>query len=136
MSHPVRALLISPLVVPLAYWIGTLVYAWLSDFRLNWIQALRELLTISVFGLPVAYAAALVWGAPVLYVLHRLGWLRAGPIIVAGALGGTIVALGFAWMQQNAVIRVHMPMSGGAALGALAGAVCWWAGKSRGSKTA
>ena len=129
MRHPIRGLLIGPLVVPLGYWIGTMAYAWMSNFRLNWFQALRELLTVSVFGLPIAYAAALVWGAPVLYVLHRLGWLRPAPVIVAGALGGAIVALGFAWSQQGALIRVHMPVPAGALLGALAGAACWWGGK-------
>jgi hypothetical protein len=135
MAHPIRGLLVGPLVVPLGYWIAAMVYAWISNFQVNWFQALRELLTISVFGLPIAYAAALLWGAPVLYVLHRLGWLRAAPVVVTGALGGTIVALGFAWMQQNAVMRVHLPVSGGAALGALAGALCWWAGRARSGKT-
>jgi hypothetical protein len=52
-------------------------------------------------------------------------WLRPASLIAAGALGGTIVALGFAWSQQGALIRVHMPLPGGAVLGALVGVACW-----------
>ena len=102
MRHPIRGLLIGPLVAPIAYWIGAMAYAWIRGFRLNWYQSLRELTVIAAFGLPIAYAGALVWGAPVLYALHRLGWLRAATLIVAGALGGTIVAVWFAFQQQGA----------------------------------
>lgn len=108
-----------------------MTYAWISDFNLNWLQALRELVVIAAFGLPIAYAVALVWGAPVLYALHRFGWLGAATVIVAGAMGGTIVALWFAFEQQGTLFRVHMPLSAGAVLGGLAGAACWWAGQGK-----
>lgn len=129
MRHPIRGLLIGPVITPFAYWIGVMAYAWVSDFRLDWFQALRELAVIVAFGLPIAYAAAFVWGAPVLYALHRVGWLRASTAIGAGAIGGTIVAMLFAVGQQGSLIRVHMPLPAGALLGALAGGACWWAGK-------
>ncbi|OGT83397.1 MAG: hypothetical protein A3H91_07680 [Gammaproteobacteria bacterium RIFCSPLOWO2_02_FULL_61_13] len=106
-----------------------MVYGWVSDFRFDWFQALRELAIIAAFGLPIAYAATFVWGAPILYALHRIGWLRAATLIVTGALGGTIVAVFFAFDQQGALIRVHMPLPGGAVLGALVGGTCWWAGQ-------
>ena len=131
MRHPIRGLLIGPVVAPIAYWIGVVVYAWVSDFRLDWFPALRELVVIVTYGLPIAYAAALVWGAPALYALHRLGWLRATPVIVAGAVGGTIVAVLIALDQQGSMIRIHMPLAGGAVLGALAGGTCWWAGQGK-----
>jgi hypothetical protein len=131
MRHPIRGLLISPLVAPVAYWIGGMASAWIRDVNLSWFQALRELVMIAAFGLPIAYAAAFVWGAPVLYALHRLGWLRAETLIVAGALGGTIVAMWFAFEQQGTFIRAHMPLYGGAVIGALAGGTCWWAGQGR-----
>ena len=86
---------------------------------------------IAAFGLPIAYAAAFVWGVPVLYVLHRLGWLRPATLIVAGALGGAMVAAWFAFEQQGTLIRVHMPLPGGAMLGALVGGTCWWAGQGK-----
>ena len=129
MRHPIRGLLIGPTVAPIAYWIGVMVYGWVSDFRFDWFQALRELAIIAAFGLPIAYAATFVWGAPILYALHRIGWLRAATLIVTGALGGTIVAVFFAFDQQGALIRVHMPLPGGAVLGALVGGTCWWAGQ-------
>jgi hypothetical protein len=129
MRHPIRGLLIGPLVVPIAYWIGLTVYAWASDFSISGFQALRELVPIVSFGLPIAYLAALVWGAPLLVGLRRLGWLRASTVIAVGALGGTIVALGLAFDQQGSLFRVRLPVPAGAVLGALAGAACWWAGQ-------
>src|SRR5437763_16260882 len=112
MRHPIRGLLIGPMIAPIVYWTGAMANAWVRDFRVSWIQALRELMVITAFGLPIAYAAAFVWGAPVLYALHRFGWLRAATVIVAGAIGGTIVALWFAVGQQGSFIQVQMPRSG------------------------
>jgi hypothetical protein len=131
MRHPIRGLLICPTVAPLAYWLGTMGYAFLSDFRLDWFQALRELATIFAFGLPIACVATLVWGAPILYALRRLGWLCAATLIAAGALGGTIVAALLAFDQQDALFRVRMPLPAGAAIGALVGATCWRVGQGK-----
>lgn len=52
MRHPVRSLLIGPMIAPVAYWIGVTAYAWARDFSLGWLQALRELMVITAFGLP------------------------------------------------------------------------------------
>jgi len=118
------------MVVPIAYWLGGMALAWVrQDWRIDASHALRELLVIVGFGLPIAWAAALVWGAPVLYLLHRLGWLRAWSVVIAGALGGTLVAVGLAFVQQGSLFRVQMPLPAGAVLGALAGIACWWAGQ-------
>lgn len=107
-----------------------MAYAWLRDFRLRLFKALRELMIIAAFGLAIAYAAALVWGAPVLYALYRLGWLRAASVIVAGARGGTLIAVWFAFNQHgDSLIRVHMPLLGGAALGALVAGITWGAAR-------
>ena len=132
MRHPIRGLLIGPMIAPIAYWTGVMADAWVRDFRqISWFQALRELMVITAFGLPIAYAAAFVWGAPVLYALHRFGWLRAATVIVAGAIGGTIVALWLGFDQQGSFFRVRMPPSGGAVLGALVGITCWWVGQGK-----
>lgn len=62
LPHPIRGLLIGPIVAPMAYWIGLMAYVWVRDFRFDWFQALRELMMITAFGLPIAYAVAFVWG--------------------------------------------------------------------------
>ena len=131
MRHPIRGLLIGPLVAPLAYWIGVMASAWIRDVRLDWFQALRELAVVAAFGLPIAYAVALVWGAPIVYALRRLGWLRAETLIVAGAVGGTMLGAWFAINQQESFIRVRMPVLEAAVLGALVGSTCWWAGQGK-----
>ena len=135
MRHPIRGLLIGPLVAPVAYWIGVIASAWIRDVRLGWFQALRELAVIAAFGLPIAYTAALVWGAPILYALRRLGWLRAETVIVAGAVGGTIVGEWFAVVQRGTLFQVRMPVFGAAVLGALVGSTCWWAGQGKAEPT-
>ena len=61
MCHPIRGLLIGPLVAPFAYWIGVMAWVGLVEARFDSFRALRELKLILVFGLPVAYAAALAW---------------------------------------------------------------------------
>jgi len=130
MRHPIRGLLIGPLIAPIAYWVGVMAHASIRDFRVvGWFQALREFAMIAAFGLPVAYLATFIWGAPILYALHRFGWLRPVTVVAAGALGGILFALWFAAGQQDSFIRVHMPLAGGAALGALVAGACWWAGQ-------
>jgi hypothetical protein len=123
--------LIGPIAGPIAYWIGVMAYAWIRDFRVDLFQALRELMVIVAFGLPIAYAVTFVWGAPVLYALHRVGWLRTATVIVVGALGGTLFAMWFGFSQRGSFITVHMPLPGGAALGALVAGTCWWAGQGK-----
>lgn len=129
MRHPIRALLVGPLVAPVAYWIGVLLFVRRGSRGLDWYPALHELVVICTFGLPVAYAATLLLGAPMLYGLHRLKWLRGASLIAAGALGGIVVAAVFAAGQQGALFPVIMPLYAGAALGALVAAACWSAGR-------
>jgi hypothetical protein len=121
--------MIGPLVAPPAYWLGVVGNAWISGARLEWFDAARNLAVIVAYGLPVTYAVTLVWGAPVLYGLRRLGWLHAATLIPAGALGGTIAARFIAMSQQGALFKVLMPLPAGAVLGALTAAACWWAGQ-------
>lgn len=119
------------MIAPVAYWLGVMAYSWVRDFRLGWFQALRELVMIAAFGLPITYAATVVWGAPIVYTLHRFGWLRTSTVVAAGAFGGTIVAMLFAFDQQGSLIRVHMPWAGGAVLGSLVAGTCWGVGQGK-----
>lgn len=129
MRHPIRGLLIGPLVAPVAYWIGVLLFARRDASGLDWYRALRELGVIVTFGLPVAYAATLLLGVPMLYGLQRLMWLRGTSLVAAGVLGGIVVAAVFAAGQQGALFPVIMPLYAGAVLGALVAGACWWAGR-------
>ena len=64
MRHTIRGLLIGPLVAPVAYWIGVMLFVRRSARGLDWYPALRELGVIVTFGLPVAYAATLRRAVP------------------------------------------------------------------------
>jgi hypothetical protein len=129
MRHPIRGLLIGPFVAPVAYWMGVLLFVRRDAMGFEWYRALRELTVICTFGLPVAYAAALVFGAPILYGLERLKWLRGTTLVAAGAVGGVLVAALIALGRQGALFPVIMPLYAGAALGALVAGACWWAGR-------
>ena len=130
LRHPIRALLIAPLIAPPAYWIGVTAGAWSRGLQVNPSQAFRELAVITAFGLPIAYFVTLVWGAPVLYLLHRLHWLRATTVVLAAVAGGILVGLFFGAQQQTSLIRVRMPLSGAALIGALVGGTYWWVGRA------
>jgi hypothetical protein len=129
--RPIRGLLIGSVVVPLCYWLAMTADATAHEVRFNLVHSLRELMIITAFGVPMALAAALLWGAPVVYVLHRLGVLRAATVVVTGAVGGALVGLLFAKCQGGDLFRVRMPLSLTVVLGALAGGTCWWAGRGR-----
>ncbi len=133
LRRPIRGLLVGAAVVPLGYWLAMMVDATAHEMRFNLMRALRELMIITAFGVPIALAAALMWGAPVVYVLHRLGALRAVTAVVTGAVGGALVGLLFARFQGGDLFRVRMPLPLAVVLGALAGGTCWWAGSGRAS---
>lgn len=128
LRRPIRGLLIGSVVVPLGYWLAMAADATVHEVRFNLVHSLRELMIITAFGVPIALAAALVWGAPVVYLLHRLGWLRAVTMIVTGAVGGALISFLFAKFQTGGLLVVRMPLPLAAALGALAGGTCWLAG--------
>lgn len=83
---------------------------------------------IAVIGLPVAYAATRVWGAQVLAALNRVGRLNITTLVLAGVVGGTLVAFELASARQGSMFRLRLPLPAGATLGALVAASCWWAG--------
>ncbi len=126
--HPIRALLVSAAVVPLGYWLAIMAEATALGGRCGVVRALRELMIISAFGGPTALAMALLWGAPIVYVLIRMGALGATTVVVAGAVGGGLVSLLFAELQGGGLFRVRMPLPLALALGALAGLAWWMAG--------
>ena len=132
MRHPIRGLLIGPLVAPIAVWIAGTVFAWHVDISFSWTRFWRELALSTAEGLPITYAATLVWGAPVLFALRRIGWLRAWTLVPAGAVGGALIGAWVAYQQQGAsYFQVRMPVPAGTVLGALVAGACWWAGQGQ-----
>lgn len=129
---PLRGLLIGPMVVPVAYWIGIMAFACSRGTCASLSAALRELGVIFAYGLPVTYFAVLVWGAPAVFLFRRLGWLKNPvPLMIVGAIGGALLALLFGFLQEGGLFRVRLPWQAGAALGALAAASCWWQGRGK-----
>ncbi len=129
LRHPIRGLLVGAAVVPFGYWLAMMADALAREVRFDLTRALRELMVITAFGAPLALAAVFMWGAPVVYVLRRLGILRAATVVVTGAAGGALVGLLFAKFQGGALFRVKMPLPLAVVLGALAGGACWLAGR-------
>lgn len=130
LRHPIRGLVAAAVAAPLAYWVGVSAMALARSERASLFpHLLRELVAVFAFGLPVAGAAALLIGVPSLYGLHRAGWLRPWTVVAAATLAGTLVAALFDFAQQGTLLRVRMSLPGGALVGALAGAGCWWAGR-------
>ncbi len=132
MQRPIRGLLLGPLVVPVGYWIGIMAYACIRGACADPNAALRELRVIFLFGLPVTYIAVLAWGAPAVFLFRSFGGLKNPvPLMVAGAVGGALLALLIEFLQQVGLFKVRLPLAAGAALGALAAASCWWQGQGR-----
>lgn len=129
--HPFRALLVSAAVVPLGYWLAMVAEATAHGVRFGFVRALRELMIITACGGPIALAIAVLWGAPAVYVLIRIGALRATTVVVTGAVGGALVSLLFAKIQNGGLFRVRMPLPLAIGLGALAGVAWWLAGGGR-----
>lgn len=129
LTRPLRGLLIGALVVPLVYWIAMMVDATVHGVLFDLSRAAREFFIIAVFGAPIAVFVALIWGAPTLWLLRRCGALRGATVVVAGSLGGAMVALAFDVSQAGVLYRVRMPFPLGVLLGTLAGGICWWAGR-------
>ncbi|MBX9928373.1 MAG: hypothetical protein K2X99_05600 [Gemmatimonadaceae bacterium] len=134
LHRPIRGLLVCAAVVPVGFWLAMVAEATAHGVRFGFGRAGRELMIIVAVGGPIAFATALLWGVPILYVLGRLGQLRATTVVVAGAVGGALVSLLFSELQQGSLFRVRMPLPLSVLLGMLAGGA-WWSvgvGWSRG----
>lgn len=131
LRRPIRGLLAGAAVVPLGYWFAMMTEATIHGVRFGVVRTLRELMIVIAFGGPMALAMALLWGAPIVYMLTRMGALRATTVVVTGAVGGALASLLFAEIQSGGLFRVRMPLPLAIALGALAGCAWWLAGGAR-----
>jgi hypothetical protein len=120
------AFLVAPLAAPVAYVLGTLAVELVR--RGNAPSALSILdLLIGVFtlGAPCAYVAALVAGAPIYFVLRRLGLLSRMTVWLGGAAIGAAGALALAPYLRGELFSIRFPWWVAALLGLASAEVFW-----------
>lgn len=132
-GRAVPALLIGPLAAPLIYIVGVLLLgaAELDEPGAAW------MLTVLVFivAAPVAYAATLVLGLPLIWFLRRTSGLGLFSLLLCSAAIGGLVYLGFmAWLLQGSGLvtkgaeKLVLWFGTGAALAASVAAAVWFIG--------
>lgn len=122
-----RATAIAPLIVPLLYCAGSLAAAFADPVRRPSAgqNLVSGVMLVFAFGAPVAYAATLCAGLPLLWVLRRLGPLTLWRSVAVGLGVGYGTALALAPHLGRDLIRIPLPPWSGAVMGAAAAAV-WW----------
>lgn len=122
-----RATAIAPLIVPLLYCAGSLAAAFSDPLRRPSAgqNLVRGVMLVFAVGAPVAYAATLCAGLPLLWVMRRLGPLTLWRSAAAGLVVGYGTALALAPHLGGDLIRIPLPPWSGAVMGAAAAAV-WW----------
>ncbi|PYP79823.1 MAG: hypothetical protein DMD35_06825 [Gemmatimonadetes bacterium] len=121
------AFLVAPLAAPIAYVLGTLTvesFAHRSTPSVS--SALDLVIGVFTLGAPCAYLAALVVGAPIYFVLRRLGLLNRGTIWLAGAAIGAAGALVLAPYLRGDPFSIRFPWWVAALLGLVSAEVFWW----------
>lgn len=80
-------------------------------------------IAVAWVGVPLAYAAALIGGAPTYFLLRRFGAVTAWTLWVAGAVIGSLVALLIRPMLRGDLFSLDFPWWAGALLGAISAEV-------------
>ena len=122
-----RAFIWAPLAALLAYYVVALGYV-LASGKVDSARAGagHALFFILLFGGPVVYAATLILGVPLYFVLRRLGLVQRLPVLAGGGLIGGIV---LAWFTQGFWGNRSWNLSDaavGAGCGVVGGLVFWW----------
>ena len=120
------AFLVAPLAAPVAYVLGTLAVELVRRGKAPSALSILDLL-IGVFtlGAPCAYVAALVAGAPIYFVLRRLGLLTRWTVWLAGAAIGAAGALALAPYLRGELFSIRFPWWVAALLGLASAEVFW-----------
>ena len=120
----IRALLIAPLVAPATYAAAlvalVVAHAVFGSASLSSIGGAGEIvLAVATIGVPVAYAAALFFGAPIYLLLRRSGTVT-GPMLwmTGGAIGATVAVL-LAPHLRGELFSIRFPLWAGILLGIL-----------------
>ena len=88
-------------------------------------SAAELVLTVGATGIPVAYAAALIAGAPVYALLRRLGVLSRWTLWLTGGVIGAVVAVLLAPSLHGALFSIPFPWWAGALLGLVSAETFW-----------
>ena len=120
------AFLVAPLAAPVAYVLGTLAVELFRRGKTPSALSILDLL-IGVFtlGAPCAYVAALVAGAPIYFVLRRLGLLSRTTVWLGGAAIGAAGALALAPYLRGELFSIRFPWWVAALLGLASAEVFW-----------
>ena len=120
------AFLVAPLAAPVAYVLGTLVVELVSgNASISLLSTLDLLIGVFTLGAPCAYVAALVAGAPIYFVLRRLGLLSRWTVWLAGAAIGAAGALALAPYLRGDPFSIRFPWWVAALLGIASAEVFW-----------
>ena len=120
----IRALLIAPLVAPATYAAALVAlvigHAVFGSASLSSIRGVGEIvLAVAAIGVPVAYAAALAFGAPIYLLLRRSGTVTPPMLWMTGAAIGAAVAVLLAPHLRGELFSIRFPLWAGILLGIL-----------------
>ena len=122
------AFLIAPLTAPAAYgaflvatMLARVAFGSASSSSLSGIGEL--VLAVGTLGVPLAYGAALLAGAPIYLVLRRRGAVAPQTVWIVGALIGAVVALLLAPRLRGELVSIRFPWWTGSLLGVLSAEV-------------
>jgi hypothetical protein len=122
------AFLIAPLTAPAAYaaflvavMLSRVAFGSASSSSLGGIGEL--VLAVAALGVPLAYGAALLAGAPIYVVLRRRGVVAPQTLWIVGAMIGAVVALLLAPRLRGDLVSIRFPWWTGSLLGLLSAEV-------------
>ncbi|MBT3032051.1 MAG: hypothetical protein KME36_13200 [Candidatus Thiodiazotropha sp. (ex Lucina pensylvanica)] len=94
-----KALLFAPLVAPIIYFIGVLLF---TDTGAQNVRVLmRSFFFVSAFALPVAYVSVIIIGLPTIAILNSKGALSTRNIVMIGAGAGAVLFTAFIWLMSG-----------------------------------
>jgi hypothetical protein len=125
LPHVRRAFLLAPMTAPVVYWLWMVGTAIVQGPSSRLADAPGALPIIMAFGLPVAYAAAALAGAPAYVVARRLGERGGFAVAIVGAVTGAVVSLLLAPYFRGELFSIPLPVSLSAGIGAVT-AFVWW----------
>lgn len=124
MDPGLRALVWTPLVATLAWYLTALLRLAILNRELRWLQDVVTLgIGAATFGLAISFLVTLFVVAPLHVSLRPVDRVRPGVALVAGAAAGAGVSLAIAWIGGD---RSMLPLWQGVLVGLLSAAFWRW----------